>query len=92
MTPEQITVSILLGTFIIALVGYAVGLPLGVILAQLFPSMIGSAIGLPPLCPSLRIVEVGLLLPGIVAVALAASYLPAWRARRESVVDALRHE
>jgi putative ABC transport system permease protein len=92
MTPQQITLSVLIGATGIALLAYAVGLPAGVIGIDLLMDAVARAVGFGPLHPSLGKVELVLLLPGIVLLATLGAFLPAYRAGRTSVMDALRYE
>ena len=65
--------------------GLALGLPAAIAAAQLVKSLL---FGVSPLDPAaLAAATLGLL-----AVAAAAAYLPAWRASRTDPMRALRHE
>jgi len=92
MTPGQVSLSVLTGAAIMALVGYAVGLPAGVGLLRLLLDGVARGIGWGPISPPVDVLGLALLLPGIVLVAVVAAFLPARRAGRVSVVEMLRHE
>lgn len=92
MTPQQTTLSVLIGATGIALLAYAIGLPAGLIGIDLLMDSVARAVGFGPLHPSLDKVELALLLPGIMLLALLGAWLPAHRAGRTSVMDSLRYE
>jgi putative ABC transport system permease protein len=92
MTPRQVTLSVLVGALAVALIGYVVGLPLGVAGISLLMDSVARAIGFGPLTPPLNGVVLALLLPVAVLIALVGAYIPARRAGRVSVVEMLRHE
>jgi ABC-type antimicrobial peptide transport system permease subunit len=83
--PQQVLKMILREATWISLAGTAVGLAAALILAQLAKSML---YGLQPADPVSLISGAGLL----IAVGLAASWLPAWRAASIEPVEALRYE
>ena len=83
--PRQVLAMILREATWISLAGIAVGLTAALFLAQLIKSML---YGLEPADPVSLIAGAGLL----VAVGLAASWIPARRAASVQPVEALRHE
>lgn len=92
MTPRQVTLSVLVGAGMMALIAYAVGLPVGLAGIRVLMDAMARAIGFGPLDPPLDPVGLALMLPGILLVAAAGAFLPAHRAGRTSVVDILRYE
>ncbi|MGD9098908.1 MAG: FtsX-like permease family protein [Anaerolineae bacterium] len=92
MTPGQVTLSVLVGAAGLALVGYVVGLPVGLVGVRLIVDTLARGVGFGPLGTSVDGVGLALLLPGIVLVALAGAFVPAHRAGRTSVVETLRYE
>jgi putative ABC transport system permease protein len=94
MTPEQVSLSVLIGASILALAGYAVGVPGGVGLQSVLMNVLGQMVGFGPNynAPPLDWAGLALLLPGIVLVAVIGAWIPARRAGRVSVVETLRYE
>lgn len=94
MTPEQVSLSVLIGAGVLALAGYAVGVPSGVGIQSLLMNVLGQMVGFGPNynAPPMDWVGLVLLLPGIVLVVVIGALIPARRAGRTSVVEALRYE
>jgi putative ABC transport system permease protein len=92
MKPGQVTLSVLAGAAGMALVGYVVGLPVGLVGIRWLIDTLACGVGFGPLGTSVDGVGLALLLPGIVLVALAGAFVPAHRAGRTSVVETLRYE
>jgi len=92
MTPGQVAVAVLSAATALALVGYAVGTPLGVVASRTLFDTLGRVVGLGPIPVPLDGRGMALLLPGMVAVAALGAYLPARRAARLPVVEVLREE
>ena len=92
MTPRQVTLSVMIGAVVMALVGYLVGLPLGVAGISLLMDSVARAIGFGPLTPPLNGAVLALLLPVIMLIALVGAYIPARQAGQVSVVEMLRCE
>jgi putative ABC transport system permease protein len=92
MKPGQVTLSVLAGAAGLALVGYVVGLPVGLVGIRWLIDTLACGVGFGPLGTSVDGVGLALLLPGIVLVALAGAFVPAHRAGRTSVVETLRYE
>jgi putative ABC transport system permease protein len=91
MTPGQVTLSVLIGATGIALVGYAVGLPVGLAAINLLTDTVARGVGYGPLHPSIGGMEALLLLPAILLLAVIGALLPAQRAGRTRVTDTLRY-
>jgi putative ABC transport system permease protein len=92
MTPGQVTFSVLSEAAGTALVGYVVGLAVGLVGIRVLIDTVARAVGFGPLSPPMDGVGLALLLPGVVLVAVGGASLPAYRAGQTSVVDALRYE
>lgn len=92
MTPGQVSLSVLAGASIMALVGYTVGVPAGVGLQDLLMEIVGRMVGFVPSHTPLDWAGLALLLPGIVSVAAIGAWIPARRAGRVSVVETLQYE
>jgi len=92
MTPGQVTFSVLSEAVGTALVGYVLGLAVGLVGIRVLIDTVARAVGFGPLNAPTDGVGLALLLPGIVLVAVSGAFLPAYRAGRTSVVDALRYE
>jgi putative ABC transport system permease protein len=92
VTPRQLALSVLAGAAAVALIGYAVGVPLGILGTQLLMDAVARSIGFGPLSSTLDGVGTLLVLPGTVLVATAGAWIPALRAGRMGVVDSLRYE
>jgi len=92
MTPEQVIFSVLAAMAGIAVVAYVVGLPLGLVGIRTLMSTVAINIGFGPIDLWTDELGLALLLPGIVLLALIGAFIPAYRAGRTSVVDALHYE
>jgi putative ABC transport system permease protein len=92
MTPGQVTLSVLTGAVVMALVGYAIGLPVGLGGTHLLLNALARQMGFGPLNLPVNAPGLVLVLPGIALVALVGALLPARRAGRVSVVEMLRYE
>jgi putative ABC transport system permease protein len=92
MTPGQVTWSVLLAAVGMALIGYAVGVLLGYPGIRLLMDTVARSVGFGPLHPPLDVVGLILILPAIVLAAVVGALVPAQRAGRVSVVEALRYE
>jgi len=93
LTPGQVSVSVVAGMSVLALLAVLISIPLGIAIVYALWSYAyqqlggGSGIVLP-----VNWLWMGLLLPGAVLVALLGSALPARHAGRIPVVEALRYE
>jgi putative ABC transport system permease protein len=92
VTPRQLALSVLAGAAAVALIGYAVGVPLGILGTQLLMDAVARSIGFGPLNSTLDGVGTVLVLPGTLLVATAGAWIPARSAGRMGVVDSLRYE
>jgi putative ABC transport system permease protein len=92
VTPRQLALSVLAGAAAVGLIGYAVGVPLGILGTQLLIDTVARSIGFGPLRSALDGVGTLLVLPGTVLVAMVGAWIPARSAGRMSVVDSLRYE
>jgi putative ABC transport system permease protein len=92
VTPGQVTLSVLVGTVLVAVVGYAIGLPVGLMGISLLMDMVTRGMGFGPLQAPVNQVGLALLLPGVLLVSIVSAALPAHRAGQVSVVQALRYE
>jgi ABC-type antimicrobial peptide transport system permease subunit len=75
-----------------ALLGYAIGLPVGLAGIFFLIDTVARAVGFGPLTPPIDGLGLALLLPGVVLIAAIGAFIPAHRAGRISVVDMLRYE
>jgi putative ABC transport system permease protein len=92
MTPGQVTRSVLVAAIGMALIGYAVGVLIGFPGIRLLMDTVARSVGFGPLRPPLDAVGLALILPAIVLAAVVGALVPAQRAGRISVVEALRYE
>ena len=92
MTPDQMTLSVLTGAGLIAVLSYVVGLPVGVIGTYVLTDAVGRWVGYGPLAPEMSLPGLVLMFPVIVLVAVVGALLPAYRAGRTSTVEMLRYE
>ncbi len=92
MTPGQITVSVMSAAAAMALAGYVVGAPIGVVTARVLLNLLSRRVGLGPIPVLVSGVGLALLLPGLLLVSSLGAYLPARRAARLQVVEAVREE
>ena len=92
LTPAQIVISVVVGTVTLAMIALLLGVTLGMVVIVKFIEQVGIAIGAGP---DLYVIDWGwisLLLPILVIVAIVSSLLPALRAARMDVTEALRFE
>ena len=92
MTPAQIAWSVVIGAIAIALISLVIGIPLGVIVMEVFVRQVGITIGAGPDFFSINWAAMSFLLPVLVLVASLSSLLPALSAARLQIIDALRYE
>jgi ABC-type antimicrobial peptide transport system permease subunit len=83
--PRTIVWMVLRNVFVLAILGLAIGLPAALGASRLVESLL---FGVKPGDPS----SVGTAVAILLSAALAAGYLPAWRASRVDPVTAIRHE
>jgi putative ABC transport system permease protein len=91
-TPTQIAWSVVVGAVTISLIALLAGITLGLMLMEWFISQVGIQIGAGPDFYIIHWGGMGILLPVLVLIAIASSLLPAMRAARLEVVEALRYE
>jgi putative ABC transport system permease protein len=91
-TPAQIAGSVVVGAVTIVLIASLLGITLGMSLMEWFVSQVGIEIGAGPDFYIIHWGGMSLLLPILVLLAIISSLLPAIRAARLQVVDALRYE
>ena len=92
MTPGQVAASVVTAAVLMAVVGYAVGAPVGIVVARWLFNALGEMVGLGPIRVPVHLLGEVLLLPGMAAVAALGAYLPARRAARLPVAQVLREE
>jgi len=92
LTPGQVTLSVLAGVAVMALVGYGMGVAIGLPGIHLLFDLLGRGMGFGPMDALVDVLGEMLLLPGIVLLAVLAAFFPAHRAGRVSVVEVLRCE
>ena len=92
LTPAQIATSVVAGTVLIALIALLIGVSLGMVVVVRFVQQVGIAIGAGPDFYRIDWGGISLLLPILVVLAMVSSLLPALRAARLEVTEALRYE
>jgi putative ABC transport system permease protein len=92
VTPLQIATSVVVGAVIITLIALLIGVTLGMVIMVQFIQQVGIIIGAGPDLYVINWGGISLLLPILVIVAILSSLLPAVRAARLEVTEALRYE
>jgi putative ABC transport system permease protein len=92
MTPGQLAVSVLAGAAAMSLMGYAIGLPLGIFGVRALIDIVARMTGFGPLHAPLDVLGLVLILPLVSCAALLGASIPARRAAGLSVVELLRYE
>ncbi len=88
-TPRQLVRTLLLEYLLLGLLGALVGLALVALIAPPLLAALGASLGV-PVPPQYNLVTLALLLAGVLLVIAVGTALPAWRAGRTRVVDAIR--
>jgi putative ABC transport system permease protein len=91
-TPSQIAWSVVIGAVVVVLIALSFGVTLGMSLMIWFVQQVGIAIGAGPDFYLIDWGAISLLLPALVLLAVVSSLLPAVRAARLQVIEALRYE
>jgi putative ABC transport system permease protein len=92
MTPLQIVLSVLTAAVLLALFGYAIGIPIGLSGIRLLIDFVARVTGFGPLSAPTDELGLLLLLPGCVIIAILGAWIPARQAGRVRVVEMLRYE
>jgi putative ABC transport system permease protein len=92
LTPAQIAFSVITGVNVLAIIALILGIPLGLAAYHRFLVSVGEQIGTGPGFEQMDWRLLALLLPGVVLLAAVSSAIPARRAVRLTVADALRYE
>ena len=92
LTPAQIAASVVVGTVLITLIALLLGVTLGMVVVENFIRQVGVAIGAGPDFYLIHWGGISLLLPIQLVVAVVSSMLPAMRAARLEVTEALSYE
>jgi putative ABC transport system permease protein len=92
MRGRQIVASVLAGAALVGVAGFAVGVPLGFVGTRALLDALGRNLGFGPLPTYADAGQLALALPVVVSVALAGAAIPARRAARLPVAEALRTE
>lgn len=92
MTGRQVVGSVLAGAAFMGLMGFVVGLPAGIVGTQALLDGVGHNLGFGPLPVYTEVGPLVLALPVLVGVALLGAAIPARRAARLPVAEALRME
>jgi len=88
-TPLQLVCTLLLEYLLLGLLGALVGLALVALIAPSLLAALGASLGV-PVPPQYNLGTGALLLAGVLLVIAVGTALPAWRAGRTRVVDAIR--
>ena len=92
LTPAQIATSVVIGTVTLALIALLLGVTLGMVIIIQFIEQVGIMIGAGPDLYTIDWGQISLVLPVLVVVAILSSMIPAIRAARLEVTEALRYE
>ena len=92
LTPAQIAIGVVVGTVLIAVIALLIGVTLGMVVMERFVQQVGIAIGAGTDFYRIDWGGISLLLPILVVLAILSSLLPALRAARLEVTEALRYE
>ena len=92
LTPAQIAISVVVGAITLAVIALLIGVTVGMVVTVNFIEQVGISIGAGPDFYLINWGGIILLLPILVIVAIVSSLLPAIRAARIEVTEALRYE
>ena len=92
LTPAQIATSVVVGAIAMAVIALLIGVTVGMVVTINFIQQVGITIGAGPDFYQINWGGIILLLPILVIVAIVSSLLPASRAARLGVTEALRYE
>jgi putative ABC transport system permease protein len=92
LTPGQIALSVMTGVIALTLIATLLGLPLGLFVYNSFMASVGEQIGAGAGFSRMNWYMLLLLLPGAILVAVISSVVPARRAARIEIADALHYE
>lgn len=92
MTPAQISLSVIIGVCLIALIALALGIPLGLMVYDGFMASVGEQTGSGSDFGTMNWALLLIILPIIVGLAGLSSAIPARRAAQFEVAEALRYE
>jgi putative ABC transport system permease protein len=92
LTPSQIAISVIVGAVTMAMIALFFGATLGLVVMDQFIKQVGMLIGAGRDFYTIHWGWISLLLPIFVVVAIISSTLPAMRAARLEVTEALRYE
>jgi putative ABC transport system permease protein len=92
LTPNQIGLSVMIGSIIMALIALLFGVTIGLLLMQEFVQQVGIEIGAGPDFYTIHWGPMSLLLPFVILLGIVSSLWPALHSAGLQVVDALRYE
>ncbi|MBI4304924.1 MAG: FtsX-like permease family protein [Chloroflexi bacterium] len=92
VTPAQIGIGVVAGVGMLAILSLLLGIPLGLLVYDRFMSSVAEQVGTGPGFAHMDWQWLSLLLPGMAVLAILGSAIPARRAARLVIADALRYE
>jgi putative ABC transport system permease protein len=92
VTPAQIAAGVVIGAITITVIALALGVTLGIVVMERFIQQVGIMIGAGTDFYTISWGWLSMLLPVMIVVAIVSSLLPALRAARLEVTEALRYE
>ena len=92
MTPVQVVTMVNTTAGILGLLAVALGIPLGLVFTKGMLTMLSNSFGFGEVDVTLNVLYILLLIPSMVGISMAGSFIPGWQAATAPIVNVLRRE